>query len=1157
MKAIDSQSIQKPGARLRPLALLAGFLLIGQAHTAPFDVSQVPLNVGSAIPPNLMYIHDDSGSMGFGFLPESVGDLGDDQKRKYSPDFNKIYYDPAVNYAPPVDHNGQSLGDSSFTDAWENGYQKDAGKRNLSTDFMHSIYYRWGWNDLPGYTATGTTTWKRIDKDHKAAYYYRFDSSLAGCGVANAINLEKCYKKVVVSATSGPGGVDERKNFANWFSYYRVRNFAAKAGISRAFSGLGSGIRVGYGSINGGTGEGGIGDVIKKGVRTFEGSDREAFFKWLFKVPSDGGTPLPQGLRAAGKYFYSDDSSGPWSTTPGAAGGEVLSCRKTFTILMTDGYWNDENGLFSVNHDGANGPDTITGPGGKSYTYSAASPFSDSYTKTLADVAMYYWKTDLNSAENRVPTTVLNPAFWQHMVTYGVGLGVAPESINPDDAFNAIINGTPTITWPQATKSDHQIDDLLHASVNGRGGFYSAANPQEFATVLQSALAKILDETSTASAPAASSTSITEGTLIYQAKFDTSNWSGQLLARELCPLPEALGGPATVTGCENREEGEPKEPPVWDAATQIPSHSSRKIYTWKPVAGSPTGVEFAWANLTTGQQAYLDNQSAMVNFLRGDTSGEKQNGGNYRNRAGKKLGDIINSDPFFVGTGDFGYATAAALTDAERTSYRERKLSDTYKDRTTMLYVGANDGMLHAFDASTGGEKFAYIPNAVFPNLKKLADPAYTHSYYVDGSPKAGDALINGEWRTVLVGSTGAGGRAYFALDVEQPDSFAASRVLWEFTHDDLGTALGQASVVRTESGDWVAIFGNGYNSTNHTAQLFVVNIKTGELIAKIDTKAGTSDKPNGLATPLTVDANGNGAADLVYAGDMHGNLWKFDLSGSKSEWKIPFSTTNPGGESVPAPLFTAMDGTGGTAKEQPITAKPQAKRHPETGGVMVYFGTGQYFETGDQANEDLQTFYGVLDTCGKNPGTDDNPCKGKMTRSDLVQQTILNEYTETFTKEVGGSTVTNTEDIRILSENEVDYKTKYGFYLDLAFGSIKKGERVVGEPVVWSDRIIFTSIIPDDDPCNSGGDSWIMELDPSSGGRTLFSVFDLNKDRAYDKGDYGQNTPVNGRKIPGGLVKKVAVVGDNKYASLPTGLELIKQKQNAAKGRQSWRQIR
>lgn len=1142
MKAIDSQSMQKPAARLRPLALLAGFLLIGQAHTAPFDVSQVPLNVGSAIPPNLMYIHDDSGSMGWCFLPDSVPIAGGswDVRNLASSGVNGQYYNPNVKYLAPLDHNGNSLGDSSFTAAWVDGYANYLAGSSAKVDLSKKF--------RPCYSSVSDTGYW----SDSGAYYYIYNPS---CGNPNK---GACFDKKDVSSTSGPGGVDERTNFANWYSYYRTRNFTAKAGISRSFAGLGAGIRVGYGSINGGKGvKGKIGDVIKEGVRTFEGSAREAFFDWLFKVKSDGRTPLPRGLRAAGNYFHSDDPNGPWSTTPGVDKGEVLSCRKAFTILMTDGYWNDNDGLFSDNNDGTNGPDTITGPGGKSYTYSAASPFSDSYTKTLADVAMYYWKTDLNSAENRVPTTVLNPAFWQHMVTYGVGLGVAPESVNPDDAFNAIINGTPTITWPEANSGKNQINDLLHASVNGRGGFYSAANPQEFATVLQSALAKILDETSTASAPAASSTSITEGTLIYQAKFDTSNWSGQLLARELCPLPEALGGPATVTGCENREEGEPKEPPVWDAATQIPSHSSRKIYTWKPVAGSPTGVEFAWANLTTGQQAYLDNQSAMVNFLRGDTSGEKQNGGNYRNRAGKKLGDIINSDPFFVGTGDFGYATAAALTDAERTSYRERKLSDTYKDRTTMLYVGANDGMLHAFDASTGGEKFAYIPNAVFPNLKKLADPAYTHSYYVDGSPKAGDALINGEWRTVLVGSTGAGGRAYFALDVEQPDSFAASRVLWEFTHDDLGTALGQASVVRTESGDWVAIFGNGYNSTNHTAQLFVVNIKTGELIAKIDTKVGTSDKPNGLATPLTVDANGNGAADLVYAGDMHGNLWKFDLSGSKSEWKIPFSTTNPGGESVPAPLFTAKDGTGGTAKEQPITAKPQAKRHPETGGVMVYFGTGQYFETGDQANEDLQTFYGVLDTCGKNPSTDDNPCKGKMTRSDLVQQTILNEYTETFTKEVGGSTVTNTEDIRILSENEVDYKTKYGFYLDLAFGSIKKGERVVGEPVVWSDRIIFTSIIPDDDPCNSGGDSWIMELDPSSGGRTLFSVFDLNKDRAYDKGDYGQNTPVNGRKIPGGLVKKVAVVGDNKYASLPTGLELIKQKQNAAKGRQSWRQIR
>ncbi len=767
---------------------------------------------------------------------------------------------------------------------------------------------------------------------------------------------------------------------------------------------------------------------------------------------------------------------------------------------------------------------------------------------------MYYWKRDLLTVspggDNRVPTTPTNPAFWQHMVTYGVSFGVT-GSVNPTAAFDAISSGA-SISWgnPVGTVDDSpfKTDDLLHAAVNSRGGFYSASNPSEFSDALRSTLAKIRDETSSAAAVAASSTSLSSDTAVFQAKFDSSNWSGQFLAYKLCTQADV---DANVLGCD--ELGAVKPTPAWDASTLIPSHSSRSVFTWNPE--SSAGIPFLWANLNTTQQGLLDNLESKLNYLRGDTSQEKP-AGTYRSRSGKKLGDIVNSDPFYVGAGDFGYSTAASLTDAQRTAYKARKANSAFTGRTRMVYVGANDGMLHAFNAETGVEKFAYVPNGVFSNLKKLVDPDYTHSFYVDGAPKAADALIGSAWKTVLVGSTGAGGRTYFALDVENPDSFNASKVLWEFSHADLGYSLGQASIVRTESGHWVAIFGNGYNSDNHTAQLFVVDLATGALLKKIDTLKGTAADPNGLSTPLAIDTDFNGSADLVYAGDMQGNLWKFDLSGSTTaSWKVAIGTA-----ADPKPLLKTKDGVGATAKVQPITAKPQAVRHAPTGGVMVYVGTGQFFETGDQGNKDLQTFYGVLDKCGRNTsgsGCSSAGTEAKFTRSNLVQQNIQQEYVESFTNDAG---VTTQWDIRVVSDNAIDYTVKDGFYMDLVPPtSVKEGERVITAPLVWEDRVIFVTMIPDTDPCNFGGSSWIMELDPFTGGRTLFSVFDLNRDKSYNGGDYAGGNVANGRKTEGGMGKTPAVIGGKKYLSGSAGgaVEMVSQKEGLDKGRQSWRQLR
>lgn len=1129
-------------------ALVSGALIgMGSALAASFDVSQVPLYLGGTIEPNLMYIHDDSGSMYWSFMPDGTYGAYNQRRARWS-GYNNVYYDPAVLYPPPLNESGTSLGNASFTGAWFDGYQLNSSGAHisavvdLSTKFRATWYYT---GDVDEYSGT-----------EGAAHYYVFNAANAGCDGTTAD--DDCFTRVNVSSTSGPGTVDlnadgkldaadkdERQNFANWYSYYRTRNYTAKAGVSRAFGILGSAIRVGYGRINKGTSstvDGKSVTTIERGVRTFSGTDRKAFFDWLFGLQPTAATPLRRALDAAGQYFENSSETSAWSTTPGTVGGKNLSCRHSYTIMMTDGYWNEGQAATAgarANVDGTAGP-TVTSPDGTSYTYKAVSPFTDTYSNTLADTAMYYWKRDLRTdIANRVPTSVIDPAFWQHMVTFGIGLGVE-GTISSKEAFEAI--GTDkTITWPDGASS--QVDDLLHAAVNGRGDFFSAKKPEEFSKALGDTLAKIADRTSSSAAVATNSNRLSSGSLIYQVTFESAGWSSEISAFKL----NTINGDAAST-------------PSWSASSLIPSASSRTILTWRPDTSPPAGTTFTWSNLSAAQKTALTSED-VLNWLRGDQSKEKSVGGTLRNRS-RRLGDIINSDPYFVGTEDYGYGSAGLLASEVRDEYVTRKYSAAFRDRKKMLYVGANDGMLHGFNAETGVEEFAYVPNAAgYANLYSLSQPSYTHRYTVDGPPRAADAYITGvgesspSWRTVLVGSTGAGGKGYFALDVEHPGSMTSSKVLWEFPKtgvaaadaDELGLAIGQASIVLGENGQWLAIFGNGYNSKSQTAQLFIVDLATGAVVKRIDTGVGSTTDPNGLATPLAIDTDQNGAVDLVYAGDMYGNLWKFNLSSTNtSSWSIPFSASGK-----PKPLFAA---TYGSAR-QPITGKPQASRN-RTGGVIVYFGTGQFFEVGDQADMSEQSFYGIIDKCGRETSGDCGKATGgaNVLRTALLQQTIDVEKSGTFGE--------LTWDARLLSQKAMTDSHK-GFYIDLISPSKgKQGERVVSMPLIWDDRVIFVTQIPDSDPCAYGGESWIMEIDPRTGGRTTFAVFDMNSDGRFDGGDSMDKTIVSGRKVPGGLAKTPATVsgGGTTYKYTMGSAAVLGKTSNKLSiglGRQSWRQMR
>ncbi|BEE19214.1 pilus biosynthesis protein [Aeromonas enteropelogenes] len=1089
---------------------------------AALDIAQVPLYLGTRADPNIMFTLDDSGSMHFEIMPESLIEndaryvyprasqvYGSDDYDNYTITFasdnarnayvrsshnNKLYYNPQLTYRPWANADGSLMANAKVTCAPHNPMKTAAGCRDLTQTnrAWWAIYYT---EFSPYYYNQDESFWPAVYFDYK--------------GSGNVFNA-KNYTRVVINkavATIYDGRPnrsdcknapvctydEEIQNFANWYTYYRSRILAARAGVGRAFASQGEAIRVGFATINA------SGSVIR-GVTPFSGTDRTAFFDELYgrDIPAKG-TPLRTSLKEVGEYFSRSDNNGPWSARAGSTLPH-LTCRQSYNILMTDGYWNGDSP-------------------------SVGDQDQDGIKNTLADVAYKYWKTDLRrDLANKVPTSTADPANWQHLVNFTVGLGVN-GSLNP-------ANGIPG-SWPNPYDSDEfKIDDLWHAAVNSKGSFFSAADPDTFAEALSSTLAQIAARNSSASSVTANATRLDSNTHIYQARYNSGDWSGQLVS---IPLNSdgSLGNIA------------------WDAATQIPEPSARSIFTRQGGAG----IAFTWEALNNTNRTLLniagDNLGeSRVAYLRGERGGEQRNGGVFRNRS-DLLGDIINSDPVYVGKRDYGYSSATGLTQTERESYQAFLSSTAIARRPPMLYVGANDGMLHGFRVADGVEQLAYIPASLLGELPQLTRPDYNHRYYVDGTPRVGDAYLGSRWKTLLLGSTGAGGKAVFAIDVTAPNNFTADKMLWEFTHSEMGIALAAPTLVRVKADNkWVALVANGYNSSSQTARLFVLDLATGAVIKEIDTQVGSASEPNGLSSPLPVDEDGDRVVDYVYAGDLQGNLWKFDLSDNNSaQWGIAFKAGNK-----PKPLFQACDGACSTSTRQPITMRPLAIRHPR-GGIMVLMGTGSYFTNDDKSlptNPRLEAVYGIWDT------------GSEVSRSQLLQQSITHEFV------ANGTTIKF--NVRVVSSRDVNYTSQKGWYLVLKSPGLSKGvgERAVSEMLYRHKRLIFNTLIPSADACDFGGRSWLMELDPVSGARLTYSVFDVNGDGAVNDDDYvgikdeaGNDikVPVSGKQFDE-LTTTPSVVEDadmeRKYISGSSGNISVTLEEGAGDlgGRQSWLQL-
>ena len=1057
--------------------------------------------------------------------------------------YNRLFYNPAVTYTPwkGKDINGDDYGDIDPTSAPSDPYRPTSYTRNLTLGENASW---WVWYDANG----------NGDKDPNEMYKV----VLSGSGSATTVSYYRwdqdpdSYLQVssshLHSVSSPPDAVkitrtpeDELQNFANWYSYYRRREYVAKAAVGKVIDQM-NGVKIGISSINDRIS---FQDNLYVDTSSSGEANRATLFTKLYSYSSSGYTPLRSGLNRVGEYLMGDLWGHP---SPIASEEDGGACQRNFTIAMTDGYYN---GYFygAGNVDGG-GEGDFGHPG-----YAGEKPYTDNYSNTLADIAMKYWLQDLSSTlPDEIPELPNDPATWQHMVTYTVAFGVTGTLDPNQDPDN--------VTWPNPNSGNaEKIDDLWHAAVNGHGMFLSAQNPQQLINSLSSIMEDIEKHFGSSASVALNSGKITDNFRLYQSLYNTDGWWGDVRAYEID---------------ENQQVD--REHPLWEANELLDDKdwdADRKIITFN---GS-SGIPFRWSELTTAQKSHLNNDQNLLNYLRGDRSNEGTDASDFRRRV-YVLGDIVHSSPAFVGAPKYIY---------EENGYAYFR--DNYATRTSILYVGSNDGMLHAFRASDGEELFAYVPNLVFSKLADLADKNYQHQFYVDGTPTVADVYDATstaspswrKWKTILVCGLKYGGQGYFALDVTEPpqasdsESTIASKVLWEFSDADdadLGYSFSTpiiapvkgssySSSAPLQNARWVVIFGNGYNnseadghaSTTGHACLYILDAVTGSLLKKIDTEVGSTTNPNGLASPAVVDVDGDFLADYVYAGDLQGNLWKFDLTSTNiSNWDVAYHDTS----GDPEPLFQAIDPSG---NPQPITVMPEVTLHPEHSKIgfvrdhlgnltvdflntyMVYFGTGRYIYETDINDTQIQTFYGIWDR-GESLGTFDRSSNTPL----LLQQTITLDSTSFATP------------VRIVSNNRISwYITNddgdpvihhLGWYEDLSVNGVAEGERVVDDPIVRHGRVIYVTFIPTDNPCAYGGQSWLMEVSYENGGRLSTTVIDLNGDDIIDENDRTNSGEAPSGVYLGGGKSSTPVVADidkekeAKFISKTSGVtETVKEK--------------
>ncbi len=873
-------------------------------------------------------------------------------------------------------------------------------------------------------------------------------------------------------------------------SYGKSKLEQAKS-AARAVIESGSGMRLGLASFN--DNEGG---EIDRAC----GSSQSELLTTLNGYRAENWTPVSEAYYEVTRYFRG--MKGHFDHRGSKYSSPITSqCQKNFTIVITDGE-PTEDGHFSKINDtdaGSNLPNWDKSDEDRKYITKynnwggqSTSLASSSEWYYLDDLAKFAWDTDMSDEVGM-----------QNMYTYTIGF-------------------------------DINLAMLQDAATKGHGQYFQAGNESELLASLTSIFADISKKTFTETRLSANSGYVNTGLKLYQASYNTVGWVGELSAYGA--VIDSTSGDLSFAVA-----------PVWEASSSIPPQKSRVVITNRGLKGIP----FRSQSLNAAEKKLISRSSidSFIRFLRG----EELTG--FRSRS-KPLGDIVHSNPVYVGaSGGFGGSQ----------SYRVFK-SKT-QARKPMIYVGANDGMLHGFRAADGKELLAYIPSVLLPKLNLLAVEDYAHQYYVDGSPMVNDALVNGKWRTMLAGGLNGGGQGIYVLDVTDPDDFTEANAdnvfAWEFTDSDdadMGYSYAQPSIVKLADGKWYVVFGNGYNSTvkdgrasaTGDAVIYIVDLETGRKVIKLSTMTGVDEapagfnRPNGMSTLSPVSDDGV-TVNVIYGGDLYGNVWKFDLSDpDPSKWRLDYKLFQACRRSTINSPCSADD-------IQPITGSISVSEDKQKHN-MLFFGTGKDFELSDKTETRLQTLYGIIDKGSAITGG----------RSALLKQAIYQQDSFDFNGVF--------RELRLTTNDPISSSHR-GWFMDLKVpdgnnGWIVTGERVLSEPQLTSKKVTFATKVYTSDPCAAGGEGYEITLDKYSGGRLSYITIDNNKDGVFDDkdkvtDDSGNKVVASGEKVGNGVGTTTIIGRDSNFRidagdlADPNGSNPDKrQKDPHVNGRTSWRYL-
>ncbi|HEL2977447.1 TPA: pilus assembly protein [Stenotrophomonas maltophilia] len=1037
--------------------------------------------------------------------------------------YNASYFNPAVTYRPWIRADGTRWDDAKLTAALVDPRAGFAGNR-ISYDvtnvrsrsgeafqFVNGMripdlkdtdnrYYRNGSWQTAARSITSSVKYGveyypatfYLPENAPAPYGYKSDDNsrpvIAGACGPNC-NLRRYQIKSGNYDIDGAYGL-AIQNFANWFQYHRNRTLAIVGASVEALYGVDN-MRVGYFTIN---------DL--KNVKMHDlVTNRADLYTQIYGLNPISGTPNRRAVEYLAEQFRRTDDGAP----------VIRACQRNGGMLFTDGYTNSgntPNGSFN-NADAVNS------------THLPSIPFADGYSNTMADITAAYYagsktplREDTGFAKGQVPvdekcaTLDKSSVEWKrldcqtdlHMNFYGVTLGAQGRIYGVNAAATADPFKNPP-SWnsnPDPSKVDDGtvVDEIWHAALNSRGEFINAQTPNDVTVAMRRVLESITSGKSPSGTLGMTGARIGVGSLSVTPSYDIRNsatdWSSTLKAAtvkinsdQVAVFSEAWEASAKLSSTGRRIVANKAGTVVDFGETNI----SLTDLCSKPDGKYPTMLVCSDVKLKSIEA----DLGSAIRYLKADATTEKRNGGKYRDRT-TPLGDIVTSAPVVSSpVDDYGYRQLGGDYAVSYAKYLETKA----KGRRYMVYVGANDGMLHAFDggmgasgemdSSGGRESFAYIPatalghmaNLLFPYKADSKDQTFRHRYYVDGPITVSDMLNGSTWQTGLVGTAGAGGRSVFALDVSTPDSFGTGQVMWEINdinpslaenvRNNIGFVLGKPVIVPVKEGNgiaWKAIFGNGYNSLNRKAVLFVVDMASGS-VRMIQAAEGSSASAisgdNGLGSVVVVDRwrgdkqdlrGRDGLADTVYAADQRGAIWKFDLTdGTNAALSVPVFTSK-----------VAQD-TDGRSFRQPITGGMTAATGP-SGGVMLYFGTGSFSFYSDKDDKSQQALYALNDTSGKRAVT-------TLTAGNLVQYTA-------------DTPATGAEERRIVAGNAP--AGARGWMINLPTGN---GERFVGNPLLVSGIMFMPTYVPNLESvgCSTSGSNWLFGLSSLTGAAALENV--------------------------------------------------------------------